>query len=91
MALSVTLPLAAAALWPPTSAGNYINKNGGADGYFLRKADFGVVAQDVQAVFPLAVRTREDGQLAVDYEKLCALAFAAIKELKIQIDQLKNP
>ena len=36
-------------------------------------------AQDVQEVFPLAVRTREDGSLAVDYEKLCILSFAAIK------------
>lgn len=64
----------------------YIKSHGGEDAYFLRKSDFGVIAQDVQEVFPIAVRTREDGTLAVDYEKLCALAFAAIKELNDKID-----
>ena len=68
----------------------YITKHGGEDGYFIRKSDFGVIAQDVEKVFPLAIRTRPDGLLAVDYEKLCALAFAAIKELKDEIEILKG-
>lgn len=68
----------------------YIDKHGGEDGYFLRKSDFGVIAQDVQGVFPVAVRERSDSTLAVDYEKLVALAFAAIKELKAEIDELKK-
>lgn len=69
---------------------SYIQEHGGEDGYFVQKRDFGVIAQDVQAVFPEAVRTREDGFLAVDYSKLSALAFAAIVELKKEIEQLKN-
>ena len=69
---------------------SYIQEHGGEDGYFVQKRDFGVIAQDVQAVFPEAVRTREDGSLAVDYSKLSALAFAAIVELKKEIEQLKN-
>lgn len=68
----------------------YIEEHGGEDEYFLRKADFGVIAQDVEAVFPVAVRKRGDGKLAVDYEKLCALAFQAIKELKAEVEALKN-
>ena len=68
----------------------YIQEHGGADGYFVQKSDFGVIAQDVQQVFPQAVRTREDGSLAVDYAKLSALAFAAIVELKAEIDALKG-
>jgi hypothetical protein len=68
----------------------YITKHGGADGYFVQKSDFGVIAQDVQAVFPQAVRTRGDGTLAVDYEKLVALAFAAIVELRQEIAMLKE-
>jgi hypothetical protein len=68
----------------------YIAEHGGEDNYFVRKSDFGVIAQDVQAVFPLAVRTRDDGTLAVDYEKLVAVAFAAIKELKAEVDELRG-
>ena len=68
----------------------YIQEHGGEDGYFVQKSDFGVIAQDVEKVFPLAVRKRQDGLLAVDYEKLCALAFAAIKELKDEIEILKG-
>ena len=69
---------------------DYIQTRGGEDGYFIQKNDFGVIAQDVQRVFPMATRTREDGSLAVDYHKLSALAFAAIIELKAEIDVLKN-
>ena len=68
----------------------YIEQHGGEDGYFIQKADFGVIAQDVQSVFSIATRTRPDGSLAVDYEKLCALAFAAIKELKTEVEVLKG-
>ena len=67
----------------------YIAEHGGEDGYFIQKADFGVIAQDVQAVFPQAVRARPDGSLAVDYEKLSALAFAAIAELVKRIEVLE--
>ena len=68
----------------------YLASHGGEDGYFVKKNDFGVIAQDVKAAFPLAVRTRPDGSLAVDYEKLTALAFAAIKELADKVDKLKK-
>ena len=68
----------------------YVEAKGGVDGYFVQKSDFGVIAQDVKAVLPEAVRTREDGTLAVDYAKLSALAFAAIAELKAEIDRLKG-
>jgi hypothetical protein len=67
----------------------YIAEHGGEDGYFIQKADFGVIAQDVQAVFPQAIRIRPDGSLAVDYEKLSALAFAAIAELVKRIEVLE--
>jgi hypothetical protein len=64
----------------------YIASAGGEDGYFVNKSDFGVIAQDVQEAFPMAVRLRDTGKLAVDYDKLIALAFAAIKELKAELD-----
>ena len=67
----------------------YIAEHGGVDGYFIQKNDFGVVAQDVLKVFPIAVRTRPDGSLAVDYEKLSALALAAIAEQEVRIAKLE--
>jgi hypothetical protein len=68
----------------------YVAEHGGEDGYFIQKSDFGVIAQDVQAVFPQAVRSRPDGSLAVDYEKLSALAFAAIAELVKRVEVLEG-
>jgi hypothetical protein len=68
----------------------YIKSHGGEDGNFVRKSDFGVIAQDVFAVFPEAVRTRDDGSLAVDYEKLSALAFQAIIELDSKVNTLMD-
>jgi hypothetical protein len=67
----------------------YINSRGGEDGYFIQKSDFGVIAQDVQVVFPQAVRTKADGTLAVDYEKLAVLSFEAIKQLLKRIETLE--
>lgn len=68
----------------------FIEDRGGEDGYFMVKHDFGVIAQDVEAVFPEAVRTRASGIKVVDYAKLSALAFQAIVELKQELDQLKS-
>jgi hypothetical protein len=68
----------------------YLADHGGEDEYFLPKESFGVIAQDVQQAFPQAVRTRPDGSLAVDYEKLSALAFAAIVELTRRVEQLEK-
>ena len=67
----------------------YIAQHGGEDGYFVQKSDFGVVAQDVQRVFPQAVRTRPDGSLAVDYEKLATLSFGAIEQLLARVEALE--
>jgi hypothetical protein len=69
---------------------DYINSHGGEDNYFMRKSDFGIIAQDIERVFPQAVRHRPDGTLAVDYEKLVAVAFQAIVELQEQVNQLKQ-
>jgi len=68
---------------------SHLEAHGGVDGYFVQKSDFGVIAQDVQKVFPMAVRTREDGTLAVDYEKLGTLAFAAIGQLLKRVEALE--
>ena len=69
----------------------YIEEHGGVDGYFIRKSDFGVIAQDlIAADFSEGVRERNDGTLAVDYEKLSALAFQAILEQQEIIEKLEQ-
>jgi len=52
--------------------------------------DIGVIAQEIEAQFPELVVTREDGYKAVKYEKLTAVLIQAIKELKTEVDNLKN-
>ena len=51
-------------------------------------ADLGVIAQDVEAVLPLAVRERWDGYKAVRYDKVIAVLIEAIKELNAKIEAL---
>jgi hypothetical protein len=66
----------------------HMARRGGEDGYFVRKHDIGVIAQEVQAVLPELVGTREDGYLAVKYEKMVPLLIEAIKEQQKTIDIL---
>lgn len=67
-----------------------IEKRGGIDGYFVRKNDIGVIAQEIESVIPEAVATREDGYKAVRYELLVPLLIQAIKEQQVQIEELKR-
>jgi len=52
--------------------------------------EVGVIAQEVEAVLPELVATREDGTKAVRYERLCAVLIESIKELKKEIEELKK-
>jgi hypothetical protein len=52
--------------------------------------EVGVIAQDVEAVLPELVATREDGSKAVRYERLCAVLIESVKELKKEIEELKK-
>lgn len=69
---------------------DYIESHGGEDPYFNRVHDIGVIAQEVEAVFPEVVGTRPDGIKAVRYDRLVSVLIQAIKELKAEIDELKN-
>lgn len=51
---------------------------------------YGVIAQEVQKEFPEMVERRENGYLAVDYIQLVPVMIEAIKELKQELDCLKN-
>jgi hypothetical protein len=51
--------------------------------------DVGVIAQEIEAVLPQLVQTRENGFKAVKYDKLVALLIQGIKEQQVQIEELK--
>ena len=52
--------------------------------------DTGVIAQEVQEVMPMAVRTNDTGYLAVRYEKLIGLLIEANKELANRVEYLES-
>ena len=64
----------------------HIESRGGEDGYFVRKHDTGIIAQDVEKVLPEIVAQRADGYKGVKYEKLMGLVIQAIKELSSKVD-----
>ncbi len=68
----------------------YIDEKGGEDGYFVRKHDVGVIAQEVETVLPEVVGTRDNGTKAVRYDRMVALLIEAMKDQQSQIDELKQ-
>jgi hypothetical protein len=63
---------------------SYLDERGPIDAYFNRREDVGVIAQEVHAILPEAVAKRDNGTLAVNYEKLIPLLIEAIKELDLR-------
>ena len=53
-------------------------------------SDIGVIAQEVEEVFPDLVEDRPHGYKAVNYEKLSAVLLSAVKELKQEVEDLKK-
>ena len=52
--------------------------------------EYGVIAQEVEQVLPLAVTERDNGFKAVRYEKLIPLLIESIKELSEKVKQLEG-
>ncbi len=50
----------------------------------------GVSAQEIMEVLPEVVQKRDNGYLAVDYQKIVALLINGIKELKAEIEEIKD-
>ena len=68
----------------------YLEEHGGEDGYFLRKHDVGIIAQELEKVLPDIVADRPDGYKAVKYDRIVALLIEAIKELSEEVERLKE-
>lgn len=62
------------------------NWNEAANAMGLEGKDTGVIAQEVAAVLPEVVATREDGHMAVKYDKMIGLLIEAIKDLNGRLD-----
>ena len=56
------------------------------DGY----RQIGLIAQEVEKIYPELVLTDVDGYKSVDYSKLTPILVEAIKELKAENDKLKE-
>jgi hypothetical protein len=69
---------------------DYIAERGGEDGYFVRKHEVGVIAQEIEKVLPEIVVTRENGIKAIKYELLAPLLIEAIKEQQETIINLQR-
>jgi len=69
---------------------DWIKKQGGEDGYFVRKKDVGVIAQEVEKVLPEAVAQRKDGIKAVKYDRLTCLLIEAVKVLSDKVEKLSK-
>jgi hypothetical protein len=52
--------------------------------------DIGISAQEAMKVIPEIVTTRDNGYMAVKYEKLIPLLIEAIKELSNEVKELKS-
>ena len=69
---------------------DYIKERGGEDGYFVRKQDVGVIAQEIEKILPQVVATRQNGYKAVKYEKIIPLLIESIKYLSAELDNIKK-
>ena len=52
--------------------------------------DVGLIAQELQTVYPEAVAEGQDGYLRIDYTKLVPLLVEAIRELRCQVKELQR-
>lgn len=52
--------------------------------------EYGVIAQEIQKEFPEMVMVDDSGYFSVDYIQLIPVLIEAVKELKSEIDLLKE-
>jgi hypothetical protein len=56
----------------------------------FKKQNLGLIAQEVEKIFPELIDKNKDGMLGVRYTELVPVLIKAIQELKLEIETLKN-
>jgi len=56
----------------------------------FQKKHYGLIAQDLQELYPDLVYEGDDGYLSINYTGIIPLLIQSIKELKTEIDELKS-
>lgn len=59
-------------------------------GHFPEQPDIGVIAQDVERVFPELISTGISGHKTVNYNGLVGVLFAAVKELSAKVKEMEK-
>ena len=72
----------------------FYNWNDGTESINPGHKELGFLAQEVEAVLPSVIHTSASGDIPdlkrVAYDRLVAVLFAAVKELKGEVDSLKH-
>ena len=56
-----------------------------------RKGEVGLIAEEVYKVLPEIVSKNDDGEIeGIEYSKLTVYLISAVKQLKRELDELKN-
>ena len=55
-----------------------------------KDVEVGVIAQEIQEILPEVVALRDNGYYAVKYDRIIALLIQSVKELKTQVNELKD-
>jgi hypothetical protein len=56
----------------------------------FQKKHYGLIAQDLQELYPDLVYEGDDGHLSINYTGIIPLLIQSIKELKAEVDELKS-
>ena len=71
--------------------GNTFNWKSNAGIWGVEGSDTGIIAQEVEKLkLPGLTKKRDDGTLGVRYDRLIPVLIEAIKELKLEIENLKK-
>ena len=80
-------PLIPSLVLPDSVSTEEVIKKAGLD---TSKKHYGVIAQELQELFPALVDEDQDGYLGVNYVELVPVLIRAIQELKAQVDALQG-